>query len=142
MAIRMAGERFEIVMPTPPPGYEYSDGRLAKIQQTNRPSDVWPELWHQMSKRQRQHAMENSKKKREKMEAAIGRIIIPRKCQIMFYRLWPTSQENSEQLNKLLRKWPKSQSKDQRVSATKIRSEKQVYAQALDTIRSSDWRHQ
>ena len=41
---------FEILKPEPPEGYTWSSGRLTKKQQTERPENIWPELWHNMSK--------------------------------------------------------------------------------------------
>ena len=40
---------FQILKPTPPPNHYYVLGRLTRLQKTNRPDSVWPEVYAKMS---------------------------------------------------------------------------------------------
>ena len=45
---------FYVLRPAGPPGYNWIEGRLTKIQQTSRPDSVWPEVWQSLSKKQKE----------------------------------------------------------------------------------------
>ena len=40
-----------------PHGYDVIDGRMTRLQTTNRPPHIWPEIWHGMSKKGRTTAI-------------------------------------------------------------------------------------
>ena len=40
-----------------PPGYDMIDGRMTRLQITNRPPHIWPEIWQGMSKKSRSSAI-------------------------------------------------------------------------------------
>ena len=44
---------FEIRKPRAKPGYEWQMGRETKIQKTDRPPSVWPEIWKHLNKEAR-----------------------------------------------------------------------------------------
>ena len=53
--------RFPILHPRPKEGYEYQSGRLTKLQKTDRPPSVWPEVWNRLNTRQREREIEKWK---------------------------------------------------------------------------------
>lgn len=53
---------FTMLRPKPPSGYKWVEGRLTKMQQTNRPDSVWPEMWQHMSKKQKKCEIEEWEK--------------------------------------------------------------------------------
>ena len=53
--------RFTILRQKAKPGYEWHDGRETRIQNTTRPPSIWPEIWNNMSLKQRQKATQKWK---------------------------------------------------------------------------------
>ena len=56
-----------------PHGYDFVDGRLTRRQTTNRPPNVWPEIWEGMSKKMRTKAIESGTKDKKMLGAARAR---------------------------------------------------------------------
>ena len=52
---------FFIRRPKPPSGYTWVNGRLVKMQTTTRPGDILPELWFNMSQKEKKAAIEEWK---------------------------------------------------------------------------------
>ena len=48
------------LMPKPPNGWDYVEGRLTRIYASQRPANIWPEQWSMMSRAQRQKAVEEN----------------------------------------------------------------------------------
>ena len=47
---------FDLLRPKPPPGHQWVEGRLTKMQATTRPGHIWPEFWRTFSKKQKKKA--------------------------------------------------------------------------------------
>ena len=69
---------FDLIRPVPPKGYEWVEGRLTKIQSTERPPNVTPETWLSVSRKAKKKAKaqwENIGPKRQ--DARVSRSILP-----------------------------------------------------------------
>lgn len=61
---------FELLRPKAKKGYHWCDGRLTRRQKTDRPPDIWPEIWDAMSKKEKKLAVERWRKEWPRRKAA------------------------------------------------------------------------
>ena len=69
-----------ILRPHPPEDYKWVSGRLIVIQTTNRPDNIWPNIWQPMSKTLRETAIKEwnlEKRKREEARTRRGILFAP-----------------------------------------------------------------
>ena len=74
------GKKTFELLPLPPAGYSYIEGRLTKTQETTRPGNIWPEIWRSMSQKMKREAIlawEIEGKKRDKARVQRGIKFVP-----------------------------------------------------------------